>query len=129
MNIEKDWKLIGTDATYSERLLMDFAEDINEFGDKNSIRKYYIEKAGEIQIDIFNHIVTLLTMCVNKELRIALDNIEDNIQPEMFPQIISSIHKEISDAYIMDFRLVFFYDLADQIGSFVCLPIRAGDED
>lgn len=99
MNIEKDWKLIGTDATYSERLLMDFAEDINEFGDKNSIRKYYIEKAGEIQIDIFNHIVTLLTMCVNKELRIALDNIEDNIQPEMFPQIISSIHKEISDAY------------------------------
>ena len=43
MNIEKDWKLIGTDATYSERLLMDFAEDINEFGDKNSIRKYYIE--------------------------------------------------------------------------------------
>ena len=51
MNIEKDWKLIGTDATYSERLLMDFAEDINEFGDKNSIRKYYIEKAGEIQIE------------------------------------------------------------------------------
>ena len=81
------------------KLVMEFAEDINEFAEKEFIRKYYVNQSKKIMEDVFNHVVILLTMCVNRELQLALDVEDDNVSVEEYPEKIAEIYNEILTVY------------------------------
>lgn len=81
-----------------KKLVMNFAENINEMTKKKQVREYYVERAMTITKDVFNHIVILLTMCVNKELQLAFDD-EDDVSVEQYPQRVKEIYDGILSLY------------------------------
>lgn len=81
-----------------KKLVMNFAENINEMTKKKQVREYYVERAMTITEDVFNHIVILLTMCVNKELQLAFDD-EDDVSVEQYPQRVKEIYDGILSLY------------------------------
>ena len=84
----------------SKRMVMDFAEDLGKFNESTLIRNYYYHKSVKIEEDIYNHIVILLTMCVNKELQILLEDKDDDISVEIYPKRVMEIYDEILEAYV-----------------------------
>lgn len=83
----------------NKREIMNFAEDINKIKEQKLIREYYVKCSENITEDVFNHIVILLTMCVNKELQLAFDVIDDDIGVEMYPKKVMGIYNNILSLY------------------------------
>lgn len=81
-----------------KKLVMNLAEDINAMLEKKQVREYYVERAMTITEDVFNHIVILLTMCVNKELQLAFDDTDD-VSVEQYPQRVKEIYDGILSLY------------------------------
>lgn len=86
----------------SKRLLMNYAEDITSFTRTDQIRDYYHQQAVVVNEDIYNHIVILLTMCINKELHIALSAPDDDITSEMYPQKLLFLYDSLLNAYMVE---------------------------
>lgn len=83
----------------SKRLVMDFAEDLGKIDENIMIRNYYCQQAVKIKKDVYNHIVTLLTMCVNKELKIFLEDKDEDVSVEMYPKRVMEIYNDVLGAY------------------------------
>ncbi|MBU5482629.1 hypothetical protein [Blautia sp. MSJ-19] len=81
------------------RTVMNYAEYLVDCNEQIKIRDYYCQQSSILEEDVFNHIVILLTMCVNRELQMLLDVEDDNISAEKYPERVMEIHKEISKAY------------------------------
>ncbi len=58
-------------------IILHFAEEINAINDLAGIERSYLKNSKNLDKDICNMQVTLLTMCVNREIRISLDKNED----------------------------------------------------
>lgn len=82
----------------NERIVMDYAEYLNDSNELAQIRDYYCQQSAILKEDIFNHIVILLTMCVNRELQLLLEA-DDDISVEKYPERVMEIYKEISEVY------------------------------
>lgn len=83
----------------NKRLIMDFAQDLGQFNENIRIRNYYCRQSAKINEDVYNHIVTLLTMCINKELQILLEEKDDDISVEMYPKRVMEIYDEVLKVY------------------------------
>ena len=75
----------------NERLLLDYAEALNNFTAIDQIRDYYRQQAISVNDDVYNHIVILLTMCINKSLHILLNEPDDDISVEIYPQKLNTL--------------------------------------
>lgn len=82
----------------NSRMVMNFAENLNDMNNRNNIREYYAEQAAIINEDIYNSVVILLTMCINKEMTIAFSE-DDNISVEEYPYRLNKIYSEILEVY------------------------------
>lgn len=80
------------------RIVMNFAEDLNELNDALEISEYYRSQSYIIKQDIYNKIVILLTMCINKELKIILDK-DNETSVEEYPYKINKIISGIIKKY------------------------------
>lgn len=83
----------------NERLLLDYAEALNNFTAIDQIRDYYRQQAISANDDVYNHIVILLTMCINKSLHILLNEPDDDISVEMYPQKLNTLCNTLFSAY------------------------------
>ena len=83
----------------NERLLLDYAEALNNFTAIDQIRDYYRQQAISVNDDVYNHIVILLTMCINKSLHILLNEPDDDISVEMYPQKLNTLCNTLFSAY------------------------------
>ena len=54
-------------------IILHFAEEINAINDLAGIERSYLKNSKNLDKDICNMQVTLLTMCVNREIRICMD--------------------------------------------------------
>ena len=57
----------------NKSLILHFAEEINAINDLAGIERSYLKNSKNLDKDICNMQVTLLTMCVNREIRICMD--------------------------------------------------------
>ena len=86
---------------HDPRLVMNYAEDLNEIFNKDEIREYYMKQSPLVMEQVFNHIVILLTMCVNKELHLAFDVEDEDIGVEEYPNRMEEIYEDILFSYKM----------------------------
>lgn len=82
----------------NSRMIMNFAEDLNDISSRAAIHTYYTDQTAAIHEDIFNHVVILLTMCINKEMKIALSE-DDAVSVEEYPGRLQEIYSEILKKY------------------------------
>lgn len=84
---------------YGARKIMNYAEYLNKVRDIRDVRKYYLDQSALLKDDVHNLTVTLLCMCVNKELSVMLSE-DRETHVEEFPKKLKSVCDEISDAYL-----------------------------
>lgn len=82
----------------NSRMVMNFAESLNDINNKQDIRIYYADQAAMIKEDIYNMVVILLTMCVNSEMTVAFRE-DDHISVEEYPGWLNEIYAEILEIY------------------------------
>lgn len=82
----------------NSRMIMNFAEDLNDISSRAAIHTYYTDQTAAIHEDIFNHVVILLTMCINKEMKIALSE-DDAVSVEEYPGRLQEIYSETLKKY------------------------------
>lgn len=75
-----------------------YAKELNVISDVADIHKFYISRSQEKRSDIRNIQVTLMTMCVNREIRVILDKKIDADVTE-YPNILKEIYASILDKY------------------------------
>lgn len=59
----------------NKSIILHFAEEINAINDLDGIERSYLKNSKNLDKDICNMQVTLLTMCVNREIRILIPTI------------------------------------------------------
>ena len=82
-------------------ILLNIADDLNETQSIEQVRKYFVEyskKVKENEQEKYNLIVFFLGMCVNKELTILLENVQ-NESDDDFPKILLGIHSKLINEY------------------------------
>ena len=82
----------------SSRLILNCAEYLNDVENIDEVGQFYLTQALSLDDDIYNLTVTILGMCVNKELSITLSNTE-NVSVETFPDKLKQIHQDTLSKY------------------------------
>lgn len=82
----------------NKEIITEYARLLNSFTDSNQIREYYLKTVPTIGEDLYNHMVFLMTMCVNKELHLALSK-DDNYEDEDYPYVLNDICQQIEQVY------------------------------
>lgn len=82
----------------NSKMILDFAESLNEIEDVNGIHEYYEEHVRDIICTTYNNVVILLTMCVNKELYLTLSN-DSDITVEQYPCWLKEQYCSITEKY------------------------------
>ena len=82
---------------YNSRKIIEYASYLNDEVDFNNVGEYYVEQIESIEEDIYNMVIFLLTMCINKELTLRMNN--DTIPVEKYPDELKKIHSIVSEKY------------------------------
>lgn len=82
----------------NNRFVIEVAQELNEYVKQEDIRKFYFYFAQIINENIFDNITILLTMCINRELSIELNN-DENLSSLDFLTKIDELCTNISEHY------------------------------
>lgn len=80
------------------KMIINFAEDLNDMNDRRNVRNYYTDQAVKIHEDVYNRVVILLTMCVNKEMAIAFSE-DDTVSVEEYPSRLKEIYSKVLEIF------------------------------
>lgn len=86
----------------NKSIILHFAEEINAINDLAGIERSYLKNSKNLDKDICNMQVTLLTMCVNREIRICMDG---NKNIKKFCLDIKYKYNEINRNIVKDIKL------------------------
>ena len=80
------------------KIVMNLAEDLNDINNRQDIHVYYVDQAAMIKEDVYNIVVILLTMCMNREMTIVFSG-DEHISVEEYPCWLNEFYAEILELY------------------------------
>lgn len=111
------------------RFILNSAYDLNRMEEEGTIASYYFTNALIQKENIYNRIVTLLTMCINKELSILLER-EEAVEEEYYISVkkiyngIVKKYQEINEKIVnqLEIDAVYKTEVLEYLNNFViCL--------